>query len=123
MSLLDFDDGLKELQQKEIEKRKIEFVKRLQGEGLNDYQIERKKEEEYLKPEKLKKFDAVKNTGINKVVFYFNDLDFETFKQHFTVLEYVETNSNSNWLLLGLIDLIEDGKIQYSEKDKEVWVI
>jgi len=119
MSLLDFDSDLKDLENKKIEKT----FDLLRENGYSEYAIEREKEKMFEKPDKLESFDAVDTDSMREVVFYFSPEDYNKFKEFFKVLEYVENNSNQNWLLLGLLKLISEGKIGYSDKLKDVWVV
>lgn len=123
MSLFDFDTELKSID----EKNKSTFVTKkldeLKNNGATDYEVEREKEKLTQRPERLQRYEPADVDIMKEVTFYFSPEDYKKFEHDFKVLEYVEANSNQNWLLLGLLKLIASGKIQYSEKTKEVWVI
>lgn len=123
MNLTNFDEGLKQEIADIKKKQQNAILDSYRKEGLSDYAIERKKEQIFLKPEKLERKDAADVKNIHDVKFFFNTEDFEIFKRHFKVLEYQGNNSNSNWLLMGLLGLIDEGEIQYSEATKEIWVV
>jgi hypothetical protein len=118
MNLIDFSNNKKEIENQNIDK--INRIKlKLQAQGLNEYQIERKLEEIFMLPDVLDKITSNKNTN-NKIFFYLSDNDLIKFRKVFDVLNYIEMNSTQNWLLLGLIDLILENKIIINKKNKRV---
>jgi hypothetical protein len=107
-------------QEKAAEQRKNNIVETYKKQGLNDYQIERKIDMIFNKPEELLNYESGNDEFFNDVTFYFNDDEFEKFKKVFKVLSYVKNNSNQNWILLGFCKLVEEGKIITDTDKKEV---
>ena len=108
----------------ELERRRVELARvELRASGLNEYQIERKLEEISMTPDSLDK--NVKSGDVvnfNQVSFFLDDEEFLKFKKHFKVLSYQMNNSSQNWLLMGLLDLIEQGKINVDMKNEQVFL-
>ncbi len=116
MNMMDFmSDDFKEEQRN----KKIEYFKSL---GLDEYAIQRKMEQEELSPDKLDKMESVDNGAYKEVSFYLTNEEYEKFTEVFEILEYVKINSNQNWLLMGFVELLRNGNIMMSVKDKKVWV-
>ena len=108
----------------ELERRRVELARiELRASGLNEYQIERKLEEISMTPDSLDK--NVKSGDVvhfNQVRFFLDDEEFLKFKKHFKALSYQMNNSSQNWLLMGLLDLIEQGKINVDMKNEQVFL-
>jgi len=103
------------------QQQQIETIKKkLKANGLDDYAIERELEKIFSKPDTMQDFVSGDDNSIKDVTFYFNEEEYSKFSKIFKVLNYVENNTNQNWILIGLIKLVEDGKIIIDEKKKEV---
>jgi uncharacterized protein YjcR len=113
------EDEKKELEQNQ-ETRVNQIKEKLNQDGLNDYQIEREIEKLFSKPDQHETFASTESNLITDVRFFFNEEEYMNFTKVFKVLTYVNNNCNQNWILMGLIKLVEDGKISINEKTKEV---
>jgi uncharacterized protein YjcR len=77
----------------------INIKKKLTSAGMNDYAIEREVEKMFNKPEPLQHYESGEDSLFNDVTFYFSKEEYERFGKVFKVLNYVENNTNQNWIL------------------------
>ena len=115
------EEDKQEIKQQQL--KNIDIVKaKLKDEGLTDYQVERKVEEIFMKPDSLSKFDNNKSDLFESVAFYFTEEEFTKFTKVFKISRFMETTCNQTWLLLELVRLLEEGKLKIDNKEKKVMI-